>query len=264
MSRILPTAEPFFFPGDAARPGCLLTHGFTGAPKEMRWMGERLARLGHSVLGIRLAGHATQPQDMIRSRYPDWMASVEDGYHLLGGAARGIYLLGLSMGGALSLLMSTRLPGSGPAAIRGVVAISTPYALPRDYPLWLLRVTAAFHAFMPKSHAPPGSGWFDRQAWQEHVAYPQNPVRSAAELKLLLAEMRRALPRVRAPTLLIHSRDDTYVLPANATRVFGALGAPDKQLLWLAGSGHVVTRDAQREQALEATVRFIEKTEAGA
>ena len=48
-------------------------------------MGEYLSAQGYPSLGVRLAGHATRPEDMIRSRYTDWMASVEDGYHLLRG-----------------------------------------------------------------------------------------------------------------------------------------------------------------------------------
>ena len=59
---IIPTAEPFYLPGNNI--GCLLVHGFTGAPKEMRWMGEFLGNQGYTVLGIRLAGHATTPEDM--------------------------------------------------------------------------------------------------------------------------------------------------------------------------------------------------------
>src|SRR3972149_1718691 len=109
MSQIIPTAEPFFFPGDPSKPACLLIHGFTGAPKEMRWMGEYLNQQGYTCLGVRLAGHATNPEDMIRSRYTDWIDSVEDGYHLLRGLRDNIFLIGLSMGGDLALLISTRL-----------------------------------------------------------------------------------------------------------------------------------------------------------
>jgi carboxylesterase len=97
---IIPTAEPFFFAGN--RVGCLLIHGFSGTPKEMRWMGEYLGNLGYSVLGIRLAGHATQPEDMQRMHWQDWLASVEDGYWLLQGSVDQVFLIGLSMGGILS------------------------------------------------------------------------------------------------------------------------------------------------------------------
>ena len=253
MPGILPTAEPFFLPGN--QTGCLLIHGFTGSPKEMRWMGEDLAGRGYSVLGIRLAGHATQPADMIRSRREDWMASVEDGYNLLRGAAQRIYLVGLSMGGALALLMSTRLE------VAGVAGLSVPYRLPRDYPAWLLILLSRFIRFQPKSRRPPGSGWFDRAAYAQQVSYPQNPVRSIAELQLLLAEVRAALPRVRVPVLLLHSKDDSYVLPENLERIHARLGSPDKHMHWLMGSGHVVTRDAARLEAFQAVADFIERLE---
>src|SRR5512138_3744096 len=121
MSQIISTAEPFLFLGKPSKPACLLIHGFTGTPKEMRWMGEFLNRHGYTCLGIRLTGHATDPEDMIRSNWTDWAASVEDGYSLLRSFTDNIFLLGLSMGGALSLLMSTRLD------VMGVAVMSTPY-----------------------------------------------------------------------------------------------------------------------------------------
>src|SRR5919108_165379 len=154
MSQIIPTTEPFLLVGDSAKPACLLIHGFTGTPNEMRWMGEYLHQQGYSCLGLRLAGHATHPQDMIRSRWTDWTASVEDGYNLLCGLADTIFLVGLSMGGVLSLLMSTRLK------VRGVISMSAPSRLPTDYPIWFLQFISFFIKYRPKTNEPPGSGWF--------------------------------------------------------------------------------------------------------
>ncbi len=256
MTQLIPTAEPFFFPGKAGQPGCLLVHGFTGAPKEMRWMGEYLSRQhGFHCLGVRLAGHATRPEDMVRSRYTDWMASVEDGYHLLCGATDRIYLVGLSMGGMLCLLMSTRL------AVEGVVAMSTPYRLPRDYPAWAIQAMSFFVRYQPKSKEEPGASWFDKAAYAEHISYPQNPVRPAAELQRLSAEMRAALPKVSVPVLLMHSGNDNYVLPENMERLYADLGASDKTKLWVTESGHVIPRDAEREKAFAAAADFIHRIE---
>ena len=75
------TAEPFFISG--GKTGCLLIHGFTGTPKEMRMLGDFLAAEGYTVLAPRLFGHATAPADMARARWADWVASVEDGMNLL-------------------------------------------------------------------------------------------------------------------------------------------------------------------------------------
>ena len=219
-------------------------------------MGEYLHQRGYTCLGIRLTGHATQPQDMIRSRWTDWTASVEDGYNLLRGLNETIFLVGLSMGGTLSLLMSTRLA----PRVKGLVAMSTPARLPSDYPTWLLEFLSPFIKFRPKTNGPPGSGWFDKAAYKEQIAYGKNPVRSVAELKKLILAMGAALPKVDVPVLLMHSRDDKYVLPDNLEYIFERLvKAPDKTKLYLTGSGHVLPRDASREQVFQAAVAFIQR-----
>ncbi len=253
-TQIIPTTEPFFFPG--GRTGILLTHGFTGAPKEMRWMGDYLNEQGYTCLGIRLAGHATDPEDMIRSNWTDWTASVEDGFHLLSGSVDRIFLAGLSMGGVLSLLMSTRLD------VAGVVAMSTPYKLPDDPRLRHIEWISKIVSYMPKSDEEPGASWFDKEAFKEHVSYPQNPVRSIGELNKLLGEMRAALPNLRVPVLLIHSRDDKYVLPENMEMIFADLkNTSDKTKVYITGSGHVVTRDAARRQVFDLVRDFIKRVE---
>jgi len=254
MPQVIATAEPFLFPG--SKTGCLLIHGFTGSPKEMHWMGEYLAEQGYSVLGIRLAGHATHPEDMIRSRAADWIASVEDGYHLLRGLTDHVYLIGLSMGGALSLLMSTQLD------VRGVVGISTPYRLPNDWRLNFIEFLSIFQPYTPKSKSPPGSGWVDQEARKGNISYPQNPVRSVGELNKLIIRMRAALPDVKVPVLLIHSKNDRYVLPENMERIYRDLvGIQDKTKLYLTDSGHVVIRDASRRQAFKSVGEFIDRLE---
>ena len=258
MTQIIPTAEPFLFLGEPSKPACLLVHGFTGTPKEMRWMGEFLNQQGYTCLGIRLTGHATDPEDMIRSNWTDWTASVEDGYHLLRGVSEQIFLVGLSMGGILSLLMSTRLA----PRVKGVVAMSTPYKLPDDPRLRHVDWIARMIPYMPKSDGGPGSGWFDQEAWKEHISYPQNLVRSIGQLNRLLGEMRAALPLVDVPVLLIHSKDDDYVLPENMDLIYADLAnASDKTRLHVTGSGHVVPRDAAHEQAFQYALEFIQRIE---
>jgi carboxylesterase len=256
MSQIISTAEPFLLFGDSSKPACLLIHGFTGTPKEMRWMGEHLNQQGYTCLGVRLAGHATHPEDMIRSRWTDWVASVEDGYHLLCGLTDDIFLIGLSMGGVLSLLLSTQLA----PRVRGVIAMSTPSRLPIDYPIWFLKLVSLVIRYQPKSKEPPGSGWFDKTASQDHVAYAKNPVRSAAELKKLILEMRASLPKVNVPVLLMHSKDEKYILSENMESIYaGLVNVADKTKLKITESGHVLPRDASREHVFKSAVEFIQR-----
>ncbi len=193
---------------------------------------------------------------MIRSNWTDWTASVEDGYQLLRGVTDNIFLVGLSMGGILSLLMSTRLN------VRGIVALSTPYKLPDDPRLRHVDWIAKMIPYMPKSDEEPGASWFDKDAWKDHISYPQNPVRSIGQLNRLLVEMRLALSQVHVPTLLIHSKDDAYVLPDNMELIYADLvNASDKTKLYVTGSGHVLPRDAARQQVFHHVLEFIQRIE---
>ena len=222
-------------------------------------MGEYLNReLGFTCLGVRLTGHATRPKDMVRSRWTDWTASVEDGYHLLRGATDNVYLVGLSMGGVLSLLMSTRFE----QRVKGVIAISAPYEIPDEHPAWQIQLLSYFKTYIRKDKGEPGSGWFDMDAYKDHISYPLNPIRSAAELKILLEKMHAALPKVTVPVMLIHSKDDTYVVPDNMEKIYaGLVNVSDKTKLYVTGSGHVVTRDAARYQVFKAAEEFIRRVE---
>jgi carboxylesterase len=262
MPRIIPTAEPFFLPGRGkyARIGCLVTHGFTSSPKVVRYVGECFNAVGFTVLGERLTGHATRPEDMIRSRWQDWMLSLEDGYNLLRSQTDQVFLLGLSMGGALSLVAASRLPSAfGPdgRGVRGVVTMSTPYALPNDRLLRYLNLLSLVRPYLPKSKEAPGAGWFDKDSWRQHVAYPENPVRAISELAQLLRVMRGALPQVRVPALLIHSRDDHYVLDGSMESIFEHLGSADKQEIWVEGGGHNITIEPTRDVVFQRSYEFI-------
>jgi carboxylesterase len=162
------------------------------------------------------------------------------------------------MGGILSLLMSTRLD------VVGTIAMSTPYRIPYDYPDWAIKFLSKILRYQPKGKEEPGSTWFDKAAYAEHISYPQNPVRSGAELQQLIGEMRLALPKVDVPVLLIHSKNDTYVPPENVEHIFADLGTSDKTKIYVTESGHVVTRDADRERVFVAASEFIRRVEAAA
>jgi carboxylesterase len=115
---------------------------------------------------------------------------------------------------------------------------------------------------MPKSSETPGTSWFDKDAWKDHISYPQNPIRSVGELNKLLGELHKALPSVKVPVLLIHSRDDPYVLPENMELIYNDMkNSSDKTKVYITGSGHVVTRDAARRQVFEMAVEFIRRVE---
>ena len=248
QSIIIPSAEPFYFPGNNI--GCLLIHGFTGTPKEMRLMGEYLSEIGYSVLGIRLVGHATTQTDMIRTRWWDWLASVEDGINLLRNNVDKLYVMGLSMGGVLSLISASRYK------IDGVVAMSTPYSLPND---WRLKMIKFLHIFMPEVPKDEPD-WQDDNFSKIHVSYSTYPTRSIAELKELIDVMHSSLPKIKIPVMLMQSRKDKSIKNNAIQSIYDSLGSTEKQILWVENSGHVITREPDKEIVFKAAKEFIEYT----
>ena len=157
----IPTAEPFFLPG--SKTGVVLIHGFTGAPKEMRQLGNALHKHGLSVLGVRLAGHATQPEDMRRTRWWDWLASVEDGINLLYGSCDRIFYAGLSLGGDLALIAAARIPPAG------VIAMSAPFTIDRR--ARYLKLVSWLSPWYKKDSSPAET----EDIQHRHVEYPPTP-----------------------------------------------------------------------------------------
>lgn len=244
--KIIKTAEPFFFSGN--RTGCLLIHGFTGTPKEMRPLGEHLAAEGYTVLGPRLFGHSTQISDMNRARWHDWVASVENGWHLLQDVTDEIFVIGLSMGGVLALYTSGYLPATA------TITLSTPYELDRDYPSFLIRLLAPVVPYVSKGE----DDWHNPDAPKEHISYEKYPTRAVLELKILLREMRQNLPKLETPLLLFHSHDDKAVLPQNMPRIYERAGSTDKDMIYVQESGHVLTREPARDFVFRTISAFLQ------
>lgn len=247
---IMNGGEPFYFPG--GKTGWFLLHGFTGAPTEVRWLGEFLSGQGYSVLAPRLFAHATQPQDMVRARWRDWVASAEDGYYLLRDTCSQIILMGLSMGGSLALYLGANQP------VSGVVAMSTPFVLPHRLARRLrpvIPIVSRIWRFASKGT----SDWHDPEAERGHIHYNGYPLRGAAELFDLLAVVRQNLSRIMVPVLLMYSKGDRSVLPDHAEAILEALPPKDKSILWVENSGHVITRDAEREKVFTAASEFVRR-----
>jgi carboxylesterase len=241
---------PFFF--QRGRTGCLLIHGTTGTPKEMRWLGEYLAVKGYSVLGCRLFGHATDQKDLLRARWVDWLTSVEDAYHILSGICDQIFIAGVSLGGVLSLYFASQFPTAG------VIAYSTPYFMPDKLAVILrplLPLIGSVWHFFPKGEPD----WHDIELHKDHLEYPAYPIRVATELHHLIDEMQKVLPTITVPTLIIHSVKDGVVSYQHAEKIYKALGSQDKELFWLEYSGHNMTRDSERDKVFHATADFIQR-----
>lgn len=241
---LLPGAEPFHFAGNDV--GVLVSHGFTGSPQSMRYLGEQIHAAGYTVIGPRLAGHGMSPAAMALTGAADWIASVDEALDLLRRSCSQVFMVGLSMGGTLTLYSAARRPD----LIRGAITINA-----------AVRVGgAAMASLVFDRHAPPtvpGIGSDIKAPGVNELAYPEVPVCCFGHALLLATVTHELLPTVTCPTLVITSRDDHVVDPSNGPLIAQRLGSGRIELSWLDHSYHVATLDHDKERIARETVAFI-------
>ena len=230
----MPGAEPFLFRGNDV--GCLLIHGFTSSPQEMRRLGHFLNGQGWTVSGMLVAGHGTTERDLARTRWQDWSHSVDQAMDELAGSCRRTFVIGQSVGGALALHLASHYP------VLGVVAMATPLVTN----LGLLCLARALKTIRPYRKKGP-SNILDPEALAQRVAYHYWPNAGNEQIVRFCRHLQDDLPEIRCPALLLHSRQDKTV---NKTMpvLYEALGSSQKKMVWLENSGHVVTEDYERDK----------------
>lgn len=258
-------SEPFLFPGGSH--GCLLVHGFTGDPSEMRGLGEHLAARGHTVLGLRLPGHGGRPEDLAPVRWRDWLAAVADGHHYLAERCERVSLVGFSLGGALAVLLATRRP------LHRLVLLSTPTRLKGD---WRVNLLALIRHTTPWFYPLESADFRDPAVRAQVTRY--NPdvdfedstvvarirrearisLHAVDELRLTFAAAHAALPLVRTPVLVMQGRDDSVAPPDSPATITRRIGSPRRDLVWWADTGHQLLVQGPHKAAIyERVAQFV-------
>ncbi|MBI5118051.1 alpha/beta fold hydrolase [Candidatus Poribacteria bacterium] len=239
---------------DRGPVGCLLTHGFTGSPFEMRELGEYLAGKGLTVLCKPLPGHGTTAEDMSRTNWYDWYRACVINLAELSSRCEKVFLCGMSMGGTLSLHLAAHYASQYKVA--GVAAYAAALYLKNPL-LPLLPILKRFIRFKP----PSESDVADPVARANQESYGTVPLECVSSLLDLCAHVKNDLQDVTAPVLLIQSKKDNTVPPPNALLIHRLLGTSDKTLIEVERSYHVVTVDYDKELVKERTFEFIKRIE---
>ena len=241
--------EPFFFPG--GEPGVLLIHGFLTVPGEMRPLGEHLAAAGMTVSGIRLRGHGTQPEDLAKASWRDWLADVEAGLAELRQHCTRVCLAGLSLGGALALHAAAH------NAVERVVTFSAPdSALARHPLLRLAKAGSGIVHYIPKI----GSDVREPEARRAHFTYTRVPLHAVCQIAALMETIDAHLSQVAAPTLLVQARHDLVIPTKTPQRIAARLGGPSR-IFWVEHGGHTVVMDYDREAVFAQAQAWLASSE---
>jgi carboxylesterase len=243
---VISGAEPFSHDGGPV--GVLVVHGFTGSPKSMRPWAEHLAQAGLTVRLPRLPGHGTRWQDMAVTRWDDWYAAADAAFTELSARCSDVFVMGLSMGGSLSLRLA-ELHGD---AVRGLVLVN-PAVHSENKAFALLPV---LKAVLPSLK---GIGNDIAKPGQDEGCYDRIPLKAMHSMTLGWAQIKADIDKVVQPLLLFRSATDHVVEASNAAWILGHVRSADVEERVLPDSFHVATLDHDAPTIFAGALEFVHR-----
>ena len=235
MHEVNPQAKPFELIG--GHVNCLLIHGLTASPSEMRLLGEYLHQKGHSVYAPLLPGHGTNPKQLNQTRWPEWYQEAEALAERLLQQPDPLVVIGLSMGALLSLELGAQVRG-----LRGIVCINPPLVL-QDWKSKWARVIKVFRNYIPKS-----IGDEDREMQgRGRFAYDTIPLKAFVSMQALVKDVVGRLEQIDIPVLAVQGGRDELVDPRSYKILAQRLPPERMRYLYLMRSPHVATMGEELE-----------------
>jgi carboxylesterase len=212
----------------------------------MRGLAEALKTAGLTVELPLLPGHGTAVADMVPTRWEDWSAAAEAAFVALAARCESVVVVGLSMGGTLSLWLGERHP-----EVAALVLVN-PLVVPPDGD------TVAFIDSMIEGgdELAPGVGSDIALDGAVESAYAELPLRAARSLFAAAAQVEAGLGSLTCPILLFSSTQDHVVAPVSGDRLVEEVRVPIERIV-LERSFHVATLDYDKDLIEARTVQFV-------
>ncbi|GGK27008.1 carboxylesterase [Pseudomonas koreensis] len=248
----------------------LLIHGLTGTPTELRRVAVGLAKAGHTVYVPTLAGHCGGNADLQATGWRDWYESARNTFVGVRRKHRKVYVGGLSMGAVLSMYLAAEHPGQ----IEGLLLYSTTLR----YDGWsinklafltplLMKIPFGVHLCSFEEKPPYGiknerlRAIVERQMKEGQSSQAGLLTMEGVtvrELHRLNAVVKKRMPSITTPALVLHSIEDDITSRWNADYVERTLGGPVTKVL-LDDCYHMITVDLQYRRVVELSADFIER-----
>ena len=154
------------------------------------------------------------------------------------------------MGALLALYLASEQP-----EVAGILAYAPALGVPRLTTL-KARLIGPFVRTIPKRtlHYDANGQW---------QGYTVNSIPAFLQLIHFQREVRRRLPAIHQPILIVQGRLDTAIDLRGVDVLYREIGSPIKELHWLEHSGHLVILDHEVEQVIALTLRFMEQLSGG-
>jgi carboxylesterase len=225
----------------------LLLHGYTGSPHDMSFLGHKLNKEGYSVFIPRLPGHGTNETDFLNSSWKDWLRTCVESYINLKNDYESVYIVGLSMGGLLTLLVASKFNPEKIVLAAPAIEVSNK----------MLKFTPFLKLFVKKLQRKNIVNYEDENVQKLNESYWQyDYIEKAADLYKLKKMAKKELPNINSKTLVILSKKDAAV-PMKAKKTLERNINSEIEFKILEKSAHVVVNDVERKEVAEVIIEFL-------
>ena len=252
MAEIHPQAESFLLTGPTDT-ACLFIHGFTASPSEVYPVARLIyEKTGYSASGPLLPGHGCTPREMNQTCWQDWFNRVEQEIDYLHRKHKRVFVVGLSMGGLLSLHAASLKKG-----LTGVIVINTPIFTKSPRLMALAPVLRFLRPYHPKRIDQAAK----ELAAMGRFAYPVMPVKAFLSMHKLRETVLPEIPQLNLPILVFQSSQDESVDPRSASYIKDKAVQSPVNLIELNNSGHIATMGQEKILIVEEIIKFIDQAQ---
>lgn len=265
-----PEAAPIE-PSGKNRRLILCVHGFPSTPADFRKLIDVSDARGWDIAAPLLPGCGTDPRDLLPTEWSQYLAMVRDWWIRLRPKYDSACIVGISMGGALTLALSEEMCGIKELEPAAISTIGAPavlnswyrHGLVKDPLLYLARFLAPIvpsmnaRPYEPEPDAEDGGG-----SWK---GYEGTFTRQAYTLQVGMGDTERNLSRVTCPILVCHGRGDRIVDFRNSGIIMAGVGSGDIEA-YIANMDefdhnrhNILLYDSQRDRLWNHILDFFEK-----
>src|SRR3989338_1952408 len=225
-----------------SKKGVLLIHGLGASPNEMRELGNFLYENGFTVLGVRLNGHGDGFEYLESSNWQNWYQDVEYSYTVLEHLSDEIYVVGISTGATLGLMLAEN------KEFKGLVTIA-PAIIMKDWKLNFISLIKYFVKSQKRTLSEE-----EKETYNEFL-----PTKTLEQLMKLIKIDKTSLNKVNEPILIIQATNDPRVKKESAEYVYEHIGTEKdkKQITWIESDKHVILTGETKDEVFRDVLGFL-------
>jgi carboxylesterase len=235
----------------ADAPAVLLLHGGGDTPQALAGLAQHLYDRGFSVRAPLLTGHGRELSALAGASADRWLDEVRGEFETLRARHPWTSVVGLSMGGALAIRLAAERDDVG------ALVLLAPYIDMPPVVRRLAETSGAWGWLVPYFSTRGAASIRDPSAAARALGHGVLTPTALRALYDVVNDAVRSMPLVRAPALVIQSREDNRIAPESAERGFARLGSPEKRFIWTNGAGHVITVDYGHQRVYELTSDWL-------